>query len=177
MFYALTIDASGNGIGSHAYVEEPTTYPANEIACTQAQAQNPMAYRVVNGQIVESLSWVQSTQITLLQAGYQAAVNAPVTFKNAIGVTSSYPSGNTVLINGQRAKDLLAEIISAGSSAWTLGKWLDVNNIPQTFTFADLQGLAQAMEAAITLDWTDLITKIAEVNAATTVEAVKSITW
>jgi len=177
MFYALVFDSNGNGIGHHSYVEEPATYPSNEISCTQAQAQNPMAYQVVNGSIVESLAFAQSAQIALLQSAYQTAMNAPVTFKNAAGVTSTYPSGNTLLINGMRARDMLSEVIAAGSSAWTLGKWLDTNNVAQTFTFADLQGLAAAMEAAITLDWSDLVTKIAEVNAATTVAEVQAVTF
>ena len=177
MFYALMIDSNGNGMGSHTYVEEPSSYPSNEIPCTEAQAKNPMAYQVANGQVVESLPYAKTSQIALLKAGYQTAINAPVTFKNAAGVTSTYPSGNTVLINGMRAKDLLAEVIAAGEAAWTLGKWIDANDVAQTFTFADLQGLAGAMEAAITLDYTDLVSKIAEVNAATTVSAVQAVTW
>lgn len=76
-----------------------------------------------------------------------------------------------------KASALLAQVIAAGSSAWTLGKWLDTNNVAQTFTFADLQGLAAAMEAAITIDWSDLILKIDEVNQATSVSAVKAIVW
>ena len=124
-----------------------------------------------------SLAQAQASQIAILQSSYQSAINAPVTFKNAAGVTSTYPSGNTVLINGMRAKDLLAEVIAAGEAAWTLGKWLDRNNVAQTFTFADLQGLAAAMEAAATVDWTDLVDKIAQVNEATSVSAVQAIVW
>lgn len=127
--------------------------------------------------IPPTLKQTKATQIAILQADYQSAINAPVTFKNAAGVTSTYPSGNTVLINGMRAKDLLAEVIAAGEAAWTLGKWLDTNNVAQTFTFSDLQGLAGAMEAAITLDYTDLVSKIAEVNSATTVSDVQAIVW
>ena len=43
-------------------------------------------------------------------------------------------------INGMKASDLLSQVIAAGSSAWTLGKWIDTNNVAQTFTFSDLQG-------------------------------------
>jgi len=176
--YALVLDNNGNGIGIHKWEDSGTmVLGPNEIECTEAQAQNPMAYQVVNGSIVESLAFAQSAQIALLQSAYQTAMNAPVTFTNAAGVTSTYPSGNTLLINGMRARDMLAEVIAAGSSAWTLGKWLDTNNVAQTFTFADLQGLAAAMEAAITIDWTDLVSKIAEVNAATTVAEVQAITF
>ena len=127
--------------------------------------------------IPPTLAEAQATQIAHLQADYQSAINAPVSFTNAAGVTSTYPSGDTILITGQKAKSLLSEVISAGSSAWTLGKWLDTNNVAQSFTFADLQGLAGAMESTITLDYTELVSKIAEVQAANTVTEVKSIVW
>ena len=176
-YYAIQFDSNNNGIGLHVYPVEPISYPPNELPCTEVQAQTPMLWQNVNGVLTESLTFAKSTQISLLQSAYQTAINAPVTFTNAAGVTSTYPSGNTLLINGMKARDMLSEVISAGSSAWTLGKWLDTNNVAQTFTFADLQGLAAAMEAAITLDWSDLVTKIAEVNAATTVADVQAITF
>ncbi|MDE3022970.1 MAG: hypothetical protein KGI54_14120, partial [Pseudomonadota bacterium] len=104
-------------------------------------------------------------------------VNAPVTYKNAAGVTSTYPAGDTMQINGKTALQNLEACLDAGSSAWTLGVWLDTNNVTQTFTFADLQGLAAAMSAIDTLDWKDLLAKIAAVQAATTVTDVEAITF
>lgn len=176
--FALIVDSNGNGTGSHKWSDTASMVLApNEVECTPAQAQNPLMYCVVNGVITESLPAAKAEQIALLQSSYKSAVNAPVTFKNAAGVTSTYPSGNTVLTNGMKASALLAQVIAAGSSAWTLGKWLDTNNIAQTFTFADLQGLAAAMEAAATVDWTDLVDKIAQVNEATSVSAVQAIVW
>ena len=176
MIYALETDTNGIVVGSHVY-PDGFTVPTGYIPCTKEQFGVAGTLQVVNGQITESLQAAKTAQIALLKAGYQTAINAPVTFKNAAGVTSTYPSGNTVLINGMRAKDLLAEVIAAGEAAWTLGKWIDTNNVAQTFTFADLQGLAAAMEAAVTTDWTDLVAKIAQVNAATTVAEVQSITF
>ena len=121
------------------------------------------------------LSQAQGIQIGALQKAYAAAINAPVSFKNAAGVTSTYPAGNSVSINGQTATQNLANVISSGAAAWTLGKWLDTSNVAQTFTFSDLQGLAAAMEAVEILDWTDLVVKVAAVQAALTVEAVQEI--
>jgi len=181
--YYLEPNSSGTTFTGSGFTPDGTI-PTGAIPCTQVQAQNPYAYApdmstnppsVISAPSSILLAQAQSAQIALLQSAYQTAMNAPVTFTNAAGVTSTYPSGNTLLINGMRARDMLAEVIAAGSSAWTLGKWLDTNNVAQTFTFADLQGLAAAMEAAITLDWTDLVSKIAEVNAATTVAEVQAI--
>ncbi|MDE3022273.1 MAG: hypothetical protein KGI54_10470 [Pseudomonadota bacterium] len=125
----------------------------------------------------ELLRAAQVTQIASLQTAYKAAVNAPVSYKNAAGVTSTYPAGDTMQINCKTALQNLEECLDAGSSAWTLGVWLDTNNVAQTTTYADLQGLAAAMSAVDTLDWTDLVTKIAEVQAATTVTEVEAITF
>ena len=165
----------------HQYEEDVTVDPPTGTWSTSSGVKGTCPTTLVpytgTWPIPPTLNQAKVAQITLLQASYQSAVNAPVTFKNAAGVTSTYPSGNTVLINGMRAKDLLAEVIAAGEAAWTLGKWLDTNNVAQTFTFADLQGLAAAMEASITLDWTDLIAKIDEVNNATSVAAVQTITF
>lgn len=123
----------------------------------------------------ELLATAQAAQKSLLQTAYKAAVNAPVSFANAAGITSTYPSGGTISINGNTATQNLNNAIVAGSAAWKLGKWLDANNVAQACTYADLQGLAAAMEAAQTLSWEDLVTKFAEVDAATTVSDVQSI--
>ena len=124
-----------------------------------------------------TLAEAQAAQIALLQSSYKSAINAPVSFKNSAGVTSTYPAGNTVSLNGNTATQNLSNVITAGATAWTLGKWLDTNNVAQTFTYADLVSLAGAMEAVEALDWQDLVAKIAEVNAATTVSAVQAITF
>lgn len=181
--------ATGAIIGYYDSIDSPlpATLPSGaaslDITDTEWQAgiSSPYAPSVISGVYTiptgPTLEQAKSAQIALLQASYQSSVNAPVTFKNAAGVTSTYPSGNTVLTNGMKASALLAQVIAAGSSAWTLDKWLDTNNVAQTFTFSDLQGLAGAMEAAITIDWSDLILKIDEVNQATSVSAVKAIVW
>ena len=172
--------------GFYDSIDSPPPATATVIPITDAEWQAAISSKyqpvtVVNGALTipsgPTLAQAKTSQIALLQSAYKTAINAPVTFKNAAGVTSSYPSGKTILVTGDTAEGLLAKIIAAGSSSWTLGKWLDTNNVAQTFTFADLQGLAAAMEAAITLDWTDLIAKIDEVNNATTVSEVQAIVW
>ena len=75
-YYALILDSNGNGIGAHSYVEEPASYPSNEIACTQAQAQTPAAWQVVNGSLVQSLTYAQATQSALIKQGFNNAVAA-----------------------------------------------------------------------------------------------------
>lgn len=179
-------DSQGIVNGFYDSVDSPPPSSVTVIEITDAEWQSAISspyqpITVVNGVLTiptgPTLDQAKASQIALLKAYYQDAINAPVTFTNAAGVTSTYPSWDTVLVTGQKAKNLLAEIISAGSSAWTLGKWLDTKDVAQIFTFSDLQGLAGAMEAAITVDYTDLVSKIAQVNAAQTVAEVQAVTW
>ncbi len=123
------------------------------------------------------LATAQANKQASLLASYQAAVNGPVSFTNAAGVASKYSAGSVMAINGRTANENLTDALTAGSAAWTLGKWLDINNVAQTFTYADLQGLAAAMEAATSLDWQDLVAKVADVQAATTTADLRTITF
>lgn len=169
-------------------IDSPAPAGVTALEITDAQWQKCITtrgYTVQSGALVapaaptaaQLLAKAQATQTAALQAAYTAAINQSVSFKNAAGVTSTYPSGNTVLANGMTAQRMITTILSAGSAAWTLGKWLDTNNVAQTFTFADLEGLAVAMEAAGSADWTELVSLIAQVQAAKTVEAVQAIVW
>ena len=127
--------------------------------------------------LTPTLKSVQEEKIVELQVAYNAAVSTPVTFKNAAGVTSTYPAGNTLISNGMTAQQMLSTILAGGASAWTLGKWLDTNGVAQTFTFADVQGLAAAVEAVDAPDYMRLVALIAQVQDATTVAAVQAIVW
>lgn len=52
-----------------------------------------------------------------------------------------------------------------------------VNAVITPFTFADVQGLAAAIENAETPEYQELLKLIGEINAATTVSAVRAIVW
>ena len=117
----------------------------------------------------------QAVQAVLLQASFQATMVLPVPFTNAAGVASSYPNMNTVSFNGKTAMQNLEAVINAGAAAWTFKYWLDVNGIAQVFTFADVQGLAAAMSAQDTPSELNLVSKIGQMQKATTVSAVQKI--
>ena len=123
------------------------------------------------------LQQAKNIQISLIQAAYQAAINSSIQFTNSAGVASSYPSGNSIALNGQTAMQNLNNAIALGASGWTLGKWLDINCIAQVFSFSDLQKLADTMGSIIQADWTDLVGKISEIQSATTISAVQSVTF
>ena len=164
-----------------------TAIPANAVPLDDATFLLTMqpttgTWQLVNGACTlvpqpaaQALAAAQAAQIAALQAAYEVAISAPVTFKNAAGVTSTYPAGDTMGINRKTATENLANVIASGASAWTMGHWLDTAGVAQVFTFADLQGLAVAMEAVDVADWQDLVAKIAAVQAATTVAAVQAV--
>ena len=174
MYYALMIDNNGNGIGSHAYVEQPSSYPSNEVPCTEAQAKNPMAYQVVNGQIVESLSYAKTSQIALLQSTFQKAEQAPVSLTLASGVTTSFemtPHDWTKIVG------LYSKYVVKGDPIPSNYQLPDVNMVLRTVTKVDIDNLFEAGKAQIDNAVLKLASLLESVNTATTVEAVKAINW
>ncbi len=75
--YAIIYDTTtGIGYGSHAYGDSDPVLPSNEIACTQAQAQTPAAWTVVNGSLVQSLTYAKAAQSALIKQGFITATAA-----------------------------------------------------------------------------------------------------
>ena len=171
MIYAIELGINGNGIGLHAYTEEPASYPSNEAPCSATQAANPMLWQLVKGVLVESLPAAQSAQIAILTAARNAAMLAPVSYKTAAGTTAMFSTS-------AQAISYLQGVIAAGSAAWTANLWLSNDGTPVTpFTFADVQGLAAAIESVETPEYQELLKLIGEVMAATTVSAVQAVVW
>ena len=166
-------------------IASPPAGTAN-LAVTQAEFQltiDVAGYTVNNGILVappaptaaQLLATAQAAQVAILQADFQAAMALPVPFTNSAGVTSSYPNMDTVSFNGKTAMQNLEAVINSGAAAWTFKYWLDVNGVAQVFTFADVQGLAAVMSAQDTPSELNLVSKIGQVQKATTVSAVQKI--
>ena len=174
MIYSIIIDSNGNGIGSHAYVEEPTSYPSNEVPCTQAQAQNPSLYQVVNGQIIESLQAAQSAQIALLQSSAQKAEQAPLTYTTSGGVTATFlmtPHQWTKFMGAYTKYVVKGDTFPSGYS------FFDQNGKPVPVTVADISGIFDAGMAQIEGAMSKLSSLVAQVEAATTVSDVQAVNW
>lgn len=119
------------------------------------------------------LAQAQAAQISVLNTSYQAAIVQPVSFTTAAGHTDTFAQD-------AQSKTYLMNAIDAGtkSGTWPLNLWLNTAGQPVTpFTYVDLQNLAAAMEAAEVPEYQDLLTKIAAVQAATTVAAVQAIVF
>jgi len=121
----------------------------------------------------DQLAAARADKVASLTLAYNQALVAPVTFTNHTGVTASFNQAASDISNLQKAITG-----SALSGTWSLNLWQDATGaVIAPFTYADLQGLAAAMEAADTPQYVHLLTLIAAVTAATTLAAIAAVSW
>ena len=168
--YTLVMDASGNVTGPGIYMggELPSPLPANEIPCTEAQAKNPMAYQVVNGQIIESLTAAQSSQTALLRSSCQTDITGGF-MSSALGDIYNYPSGSTDQINLHTIAGNLH-----GGNLWceSEGVWSF-----KYHTQSQAQMVLSNFSSWLNTCQSKLLSLTEQVNNTTTVESVKAIVW
>jgi hypothetical protein len=141
---------------------------SNEIECTEAQAQNPSAWQVVNGVLVESVTAAKATQIALLTASANAAAYAPVTY-----------SGNTFPAD-EAAHARLNRLIARLQNGWTppTGSGLPtVTGVLVTLTETEAQALANLMATQEAEAFVKLSGLVTQVKNATTVSGVQEVIW
>ncbi len=172
--YAIIYDTTtGIGYGSHAYGDSDPVLPSNEIACTQAQAQTPAAWTVVNGSLVQSLTYAKATQSALIKQGFANANAANISFTTAAGVTDTYQCDPKSL---QAIQTYLSGFQAAGAVPSGF-YWRSATNQNNAFTYADLEKLSQAIAARGFANYNQLQTLIAKVKAAKKVSAVQAVVW
>ena len=172
--YAIIYDTTtGIGYGSHAYGDSDPVLPSNEIACTQAQAQTPAAWTVVNGSLVQSLTYAKAVQSSLIKQGFANANAANISFTTAAGVTDTYQCDPKSL---QAIQTYLSGFQAAGAVPSGF-YWRSATNQNNAFTYADLEKLSQAIAARGFANYNQLQTLIAKVKAAKKVSAVQAVVW
>lgn len=177
MQYALIFDGDNIGIGVHAYAEPPPTYPPNEAPCTPAQAANPALWQLVSGALVQSLPAVQAAQIAALSAACAASITGGYT-SSALGSAHQYGSAPTDQLN--MAGSVLASLLPGLATGWTTpfkcapagGAW---SLLPHTA--AQIQQAGMDGKAWVESRQTQFAALVAQVDAATTVQAVQAIVW
>lgn len=116
-----------------------------------------------------SLEDARAAQIAAVNAAFTARAAAPVTFTTAAGATARFDQTD-------QARAHLSSCIDAGADEWTANVWLDADNTPvMPFAFADLQGLAAAIDAAHTPSYADFLALVAAIASADTIAAVQAI--
>ena len=174
MYYAIKYDTTtGACYGSHAYSEEPSSYPSNEIACTFEQYQTPAAWTVVNGSLVQSLTYAKAAQSALIKQGFANANAANISFTDAAGVTDTYQADPTSVADLNNCLSAFRAAAAVPSGFY----WRSATNNNNAFTYADLVNLAAALANRGFANFAQLQTLKANVMAATTVSDVQAVVW
>lgn len=175
---------SGAIIGFYDSIDSPVPKGVTAISVTDAEWQTCIStpgYTVVNGALVapaaptaaQLLAQAQAAQIQTLNAAYQAAIVAPVSYTSKGGVTKAYQADAASVAN--LSQMLLA---FAASQAVPAGfYWVSLDNTQVPFTYADMQGLAAAFGTQGAAAFQQLQSLKAQVNAATTVSSVQAVVW
>lgn len=160
----IKTDSSGNTIG---------------IAPDGSQLPNvPKSLTSYTPSTADKLAAAKQAQIAQLNQSYKAAIDADIKFTNAAGTQKMYQAGPT-----SRAR--LQETINGYSKSGSVPSgfyWLSKDNTQVSFTYADLQNLAQALTDRGNKAFQKLQTKKANVRAVTTstsnpIQTVQGITW
>ncbi len=115
---------------------------------------------------VQSLADAQAQQLTLMDSSYAAAVTAPIAY-----MTTTFQAD-------QASQDLIASVLAASGGSLSAGfSWYDMNNMPVTMTFTELQGLAASILARGQPLFIHKQTQKTLIRASTTVTQVQSIVW
>lgn len=111
-----------------------------------------------------TLAQAQVQQIAIIEGDYQSAIQQPVAYMGA--TFQADENSQTVL-----TKSLSPCSVPAGFF------WLDINNAQVPMTFQQLQGLAAAMLSQGQTAFAKKTALKQQVRAATSVAAVRAITW
>ncbi|MGF6604655.1 hypothetical protein P3T23_009411 [Paraburkholderia sp. GAS448] len=120
-----------------------------------------------------TLDEAKADRIAMLRAGYATALRQPVRFTTQAGMTDAFATDTGSVAN-------LDAVLAACAKTqdFPSGLWLNASGLPVTpFSYADLQGLVQAIANHPAPDYQDLLLKIRDVMAATTIGAVQAVTW
>ncbi len=120
-----------------------------------------------------TLAQVQAAQNTLNWNAYEAAIYQPIIYTSIGKVTETYQAD-------QDSVAKLGEMIQAfqlSGSVPTGFYWVAEDNTQVPFTYADMQGLAQAAGLRGASAFQQMQELKAQVNAATTVQAVQATVW
>ena len=132
-------------------------------------ALDPGTVRYSSGQwqpIETTLQVTQSAKVATMTAAYRTAAMQPVVY---LGTTFQCDEDSRALL----AQTLVAFAGTAPAGFY----WLDANNTPASMTFAQLQGLAQAIAAQVWAAFQRLQARKAAITSATTADGVNAIVW
>lgn len=173
------IDTAGN---VYAYEDDVTITTAADGTTTGAMSDGTQLsaiptdlkpYTPPQPTAADQLADIQQKQIDTLSRAYNAAITADIQFTSADGSTKTYQAD-------QRSRDNLHDMIDGFSASKAVPSgffWVAKDNTQVPFTYADLQGLAEALASRGATAFARFQTLKAQVKAATTDAAVQAIVW
>lgn len=160
----LTIDASGAYFDpTQVLWDERTDGPLPSVTLGKMQRSGNQLVTLAN-YLPAHIDSTKEAKKRELMAAYETAITAPVVH-NSITWTAD-----------REAQSLLVSCLSSGSVPPGM-YWRDVNKTPHSMTYADLQALAGAMITRGLVADTNLQTKLANVDAAETMQDIDQIVW
>jgi len=160
----IIIDVSGAYFDSAQVLwDERTDGPLPSVTLGKMQRTGNQLTELANCLSAHIDSAKESKKRELMVA-YEAAITAPVVH-NTITWTAD-----------KEAQSLLVSCLSSGSVPPGM-YWRDVNKTPHAITYADLQALAGAMITRGLIADTNLQAKLANVDAAQTMQDIDQIVW
>jgi len=172
--YYLVPNASGTAFTGTGMTPDGT-FPEGSIPCTQEQARNFQAYVPDISTTPPSVVLVPSLQLqqakaaqrALIKAAFITASTANVTDSSGIVWEGGIDSGNAIFLACQLAQQ-------AGQTTITL---YDASKAPHSMTIAEGMGVAALIGTAYQEALAKKNTLYANIDAATSVSVVQSITW
>ncbi|WP_345815291.1 DUF4376 domain-containing protein [Paraburkholderia sp. PREW-6R] len=128
---------------------------------------------IVRPWTAEELAAVRSARKAILQAEYNAALTAPVSFTNAAGITSVYQADEVSQSNLLKMLMVFRPTETTPAGFF----WVAADNSQVPFTYADMQGLALAIATPGIANFARLQSLKAAVDSAATLTAIQAVTW
>jgi hypothetical protein len=121
----------------------------------------------------ELTAQAQVKQAAALYAAYRQAVQQPVSYTSAGGVTKTYQA------DPGSAASLQSMLLAFGATQAVPSGfyWVSLDNTKVPFTYADLQGLVQVIGTQSEAAFQHLQSLKDQVRAAASVAAVEAVTW
>lgn len=120
-----------------------------------------------------TLAQVLNQQAAMLQAAYMVAIQQPVSFTTAAGVTKTFDADT----DSQRTLQTAAQGYEMAGSVPDGFYWVAADNTQVPFTLPDLKGLYAAMLAQGWTAFQRLQDRKSALAAATTTSAVQAVVW
>ena len=150
--------------------------PAPKVFGQGAVIQNvgsPTDAQCVAALVPSALANAQNKQIATIQEAYNAQLKAGITATGG-GITATLAAD----VESQNLFTRFIVACMAGGVPSTQSETIfDINGTPIINTLANIQVLLATYASLIKADQTNMLTKIAAVQAATTVEAVQAISY